>query len=289
MACKANCCCCKCTKKTKRHKRNKKTISNGRRPFAPLFSTSTISKAVNSVYGPPMPITRTSYMPGEHRGGPPELKPEIALSFRETPLTNHPELGSAFESLERRHGGDRTEQSTRGAGFDNAANTGEGHVMPHTNNHDDVDFVVASSGVPGSETPRLRRSARLKVAQSGTDGITLDVNNLPTMIGPNGRATTDYGGMYQATLGVDYMPRKTPPSFMRPPSGSESESAVASLQPGIPGQGFSQYPPPSPSEASTSATWYTALTPRKALLSFAEIIAPSPKAKEKVESGEDSD
>ena len=220
MACKANCCCCKCTKKTARHKRTKKKSVNGRRPFAPFYSTSTISKAVNSVYGPPMPITRTSYMPGEHRGGPPELKPEIALSFRDTPLTNHPEHRIAFASLIANHGLDSVGQATR-TGDANAMQTTTAHNHPHVNNHG-VGSVSTPAKVPEiHENIETGFSGTKVVPDAGINGLTFSTGELPAatsqstprfspskhyMLDSRGKPVENYAGSGPANF------RRTPPS-----------------------------------------------------------------------------
>lgn len=221
MACKANCRCCKCAKKTARHKRTKRKSANGRRPFAPFYSTSTISKAVNSVYGPPMPITRTSYMPGEHRGGPPELKPEITLSFRETPLTTHPEHGGAFASQMARHGLDNVQQPTR-TGDANAMQPGTVHNHPHVNNHG-VAGVASSSRVPQIQADDGASPDRFNfVPDGGTNNLTFSTANLPAgtsqstsrtpyMIGRNGKPTRNYAKEHQRLTGVEQSTRETPP------------------------------------------------------------------------------
>lgn len=217
MACKANCCCCKCTKKTARHKRTKKKSANGQRPFAPFYSTSTISKAVNSVYGPPMPITRTSYMPGEHRGGPPELKPEIALSFRDTPLTNHPEHGGAFASLMANHGLDSVGQATRG-GDANAMQTTTAHVHQQVNNHG-VDIIGPSSTPPKVQSENQKGKGVQHVGDTGMEGFTFNANDMPTntpyMIGRNGKPTRNWAPEWKQLTGVEQSTRQTPPpTFM---------------------------------------------------------------------------
>ena len=167
------------------------------------------------------------------------MKPEITLSFQETPLTNHPEYGEAFRLQLNRHGGNRTEQSTRGAGFDNAANTGEVHVMPRTNNHG-VNGVAASPRMPHIEGDDDASPGRLNfVPNNGMDDLTFKTTELPAgtsqstpdmMIGKSGKPVQNFARYWERLTGKQQPARETPPPPIHgTPRASPSTSVTSDV------------------------------------------------------------